>query len=256
MPRRLLLTGAAGVVAQLLRPMLRADWTVTLTDLVPPAAPATDGETFVAGDLRDVDLTAKITEDVAAIVHLGGVASPAAPWQGLIDTNVAGTAGLLESARANGVRRLVLASSVHAAGGYHVPAEWPVRPDWPVRPCCPYGVSKTAIESLGRLYSDEVDGAAVVCLRFALVGWPMRWREEARAFLADEDLRTLVAASLGTDRRFGIYFGASDCPEPRYDVTPGEELGWRPRVRVSDHGLADGRPEQTQRCRLWPVDEG
>ncbi len=256
MTERLLLTGASGVVARLLRPILRTDWNVTLTDLEPPAEPVGPGETFVAGDLRDPDLMARITEDVAAVVHLGGVASPRATWPSLIDTNVSGTANLLEAARANDVRRLVLASSVHAVGGYNEPADWPVQPSWPVRPCCPYGVSKTAIESLGRLYADEVAGAGVVCLRFALVGWPMRWRAEARASLADADLRTLVAAALATDRRFGVYFGASDCPEPRYDVTPGLELGWQPRVRVSDHGLTDGRPPYAQRCRLWPDDEG
>jgi uronate dehydrogenase len=253
MTRRLLLTGAAGVVAQLLRPMLRADWSVTLTDLRAPEAPPEPGETFLAGDLRDPGFTARITEDVTAIVHLGGVASPAATWPSLLETNVAGTAELLESARANGVRRLVLASSVHAAGGYNVSTEWPVQPTWPVRPCCPYGVSKTAIESMARLYSDEVEQPGVICLRFALVGHPVRTRLDARAALADEDLGTLITAALTTDRRFGIYFGASDCPDPRYDVTPGAEIGWQPRVRISDDGLPDARSPHTQRCRMWPA---
>jgi hypothetical protein len=106
---------------------------------------------------------------------------------------------------------------------------------------------------MGRLYSDEVDGAAVICLRFALTAHGPRSRTDARAVLADEDLRSLITASLTTDRRFGIYFGASDCPDPRYDVTPGEEIGWRPRVRMSYGDLAEERPDRNQRCRMWPA---
>ncbi|GAB3763934.1 NAD(P)-dependent oxidoreductase [Microlunatus parietis] len=250
---RLLLTGGAGVVAQLLRPLLRDRGEVVLADLRQPPTPPVDGETFLPGDLRDAGYVDQLTEDVDAIVHLGGLASPGADPADLYDVNVGGTATLLEAARRRGVPRLVIASSVHACGGYNSPADWPVHPSWPVRPCCPYGASKGAMEVQARLYADEIADAHVVCLRFALVGHPLTWRPDAGAYLADEDLRTLVTASLETDRRFGSYFGASDGPNPRYDVGPGRELGWQPRVRVSGDGLPGGAPEP-QRCRLWLAD--
>lgn len=250
---RLLLTGGAGVVAQLLRPKLRARSDVVLADLRPPPTPPVAGETFVAGDLRDPGYVDELTEDVGAIVHLGGQSNPGADWKDLYEVNVGGTATLLEAARRRGVPRLVIASSVHACGGYNTKADWPVHPTWPVRPCCPYGASKGAMEVQGRLYSDEVAHARVVCLRLALVGHPLTWRPDARAYLADEDLRTLVTAALETSRPFGSYFGASDCPNPRYDVGPGRELGWQPRVRISAAGLPGG-PPAPQRCRLWPAD--
>lgn len=251
--RRLLLTGGAGVVAQLLRPMLRDRVEVVLADLRQPPTPPVAGETFLPGDLRDAGYVDKITEDVGAIVHLGGLASPASAPADLYDVNVGGTAALLEAARRRGIPRVVIASSVHACGGYNTAAEWPVHPSWPVRPCCPYGASKGAMEVLGRLYADEVADAHVICLRFALVGHPLTWRPDERAYLADEDLRTLITASLETDRTFGCYFGASDCPSPRYDVGPGRELGWQPQVRISGDGLPGGTPPP-QRCRLWPTD--
>lgn len=250
---RLLLTGGAGVVAQLLRPMLRQRSEVVLADLRQPPTPPAAGETFRPGDLRDAGYADEITEGVDAIVHLGGQASPGADPAELYEVNVGGTAALLEAARRRGVPRLVIASSVHACGGYNTTADWPVHPDRPVRPCCPYGASKGAMEVQARLYSDEVADARVVCLRFALVGHPLTWRPDARAYLADEDLLTLVAASLQTDLAFGCYFGASDCPDPRYDVGPGRALGWQPKVRVSATGLPGGAPAP-QRCRLWPVD--
>ncbi|HLT62125.1 MAG TPA: NAD(P)-dependent oxidoreductase [Microlunatus sp.] len=252
MPDVLLLTGAAGRVAEVLRPSLRERWSLRLTDLVEPGTPPAPGETFLPGDLRDPDFPAAATEGVAAIVHLGGVPSPGADWPELIETNVAGSTRLLEAARSRSVRRIVIASSVHAVGGYNTPDQWPVHPSWPIRPCCPYGAGKAAMEAAARLYSDEVPDARVVCLRFSLTAHAPAYRHHAQACLADPDLHSLVAASLATDQRFGIHFGASICPRARYDLTTAAaELGWRPAVRIDDSGLPDHPEPGEGRCRIW-----
>lgn len=248
-----LVTGGAGRVATALRPMLRDRFTVRLTDLAEPGIPAAPGESFVTGDLRDRRFARSVTEDVSAIIHLAGEPDAGAPWSRLIDSNIALTATLLEEAGHRQIRRVVLASSIHAIGGYNDPRQWPVPPTAPAYPCCRYGVSKVAIENLGHVYSDEVPGSTVVCLRLPLVTYPIRWGPEARAWLDESDLRTLVAAALRTRHRFGAYVGASDCPRPRFDISAAhEELGWAPTVRVSDQGLPTKRPPYADGCRLWP----
>jgi uronate dehydrogenase len=247
-----LLTGASGRVATVLRPMLRSRSEVLLTDLRPPEQPLEPGETFVSGDLRDSGFADRIAEDVAAIVHLAGEPGAAADWNRLVEFNIMMTSTLLDAARRQQVPRLVIASSVHAIGGHNDPRDWPVDGSVAARPCCPYGVSKAAIEALARLYSDEVADSHVSCLRFALAAHPLRWRQESRAWLADDDLQTLVLASLEAPIDYGVYVGASNSHRPRFDLRAAEnDLGWRPAVQVPEHDLPVLEPPADGRCRLW-----
>ena len=56
--------------------------------------------------------------------------------------------GADKAAKANGVRRVVFASSIHAVSGY--PADYQVHTEEPVNPGDLYGVSKCFGEALGR----------------------------------------------------------------------------------------------------------
>src|SRR5688572_3002812 len=131
-PGIVLLTGAAGAVGSLLREPLSRLGPVRLADLVPP----TDGppESVVVGDLADPEVAERAVAGTSAIVHLAAYPRPDAPWDVLVQANLRTAASLLDAAARHGVRRIVLASSVHAAGGYGDPGEWPVDPRWPARP--------------------------------------------------------------------------------------------------------------------------
>jgi nucleoside-diphosphate-sugar epimerase len=82
----------------------------------------------------------------------------------LLRTNVAGTSGLLEAARAAGVGRVVFASSVFAYGRMAGP---PLREDEPARPTTAYGLSKLLGERLPGHF-----GLASVALRYFFVYGP------------------------------------------------------------------------------------
>lgn len=82
-----------------------------------------------------------------AVIHLAGIASEA-PWVDLLRVNIDGTRIVLEAAREAGVRSVLLASSIHAAG-FLLSAEVADSSALVPRPDSYYGVTKAAMESLG-----------------------------------------------------------------------------------------------------------
>lgn len=110
-----LLTGAAGGVGRHLRRELAGRYDLRLSDL---RAPDDLGDTpFIAADLADPEAVRRAVAGVDAIIHVGGY-SVEADWQTILDANIVGTHTLYESARREGVRRIVYASSNHAVGFY------------------------------------------------------------------------------------------------------------------------------------------
>ena len=112
---------------------------------------------FVQGDLGDVGritaVIAQVQPDV--IYHLGAVLTGPgeANPQAAIETNVTGMVGLLESARLNGVRQVLFASSI---GTYGADVQEAVLTDVSVqRPFTIYGISKVFGEQLGTYYKRK-----------------------------------------------------------------------------------------------------
>ncbi|MEV4166512.1 NAD-dependent epimerase/dehydratase family protein [Nonomuraea dietziae] len=154
-------TGAAGQVGGVVREALRerAEQLV-LVDRRELTARAPN-ERVRQAELDSPEAVAALVEGADAIVHLAGVPDEA-PLPDLLEGNVLGTHHVLEAARRTGVRRVVLASSNRLTGCY--PAAQEVSPELPPRPDGLYGVSKVAVEALGRLYADKF-GLEVLCLR-------------------------------------------------------------------------------------------
>jgi energy-converting hydrogenase Eha subunit A len=153
-PERLLITGAAGAVAGLVRPLLRRPGR-RLRLLDPTTPPDIDpaAERHLTGSVTDPDLMAVACADVDLVVHLGGI-NHERPWRDVLETNIHGTQVTLDAARRAGVRRVMLASSAHAVG--MVPAAQAADANaLNPRPDTYYGVSKVAMEALGSVYSDR-----------------------------------------------------------------------------------------------------
>ena len=149
-PKRILITGAAGNMGRMLRPMLRRDDRILrLADIV-EIDDTVPGEEFVNVDVVEAEAIAKACQDVHAIVHLGGI-SLEAPFEDVLSVNVVGTHNLLRGAVDAGVPRVVLASSNHAVGFYRrsdvPPGSDGLPDDLLARPDTFYGWSKAAIES-------------------------------------------------------------------------------------------------------------
>jgi nucleoside-diphosphate-sugar epimerase len=249
--RPILLTGAAGAVGSLLRAPLAARGPLRLADVREPAGGP--GESFVGGDLADPDVAERAVSGVDAIVHLAGYPRPDAPWDVLVHANLGATVALLDAAARHGVRRVVLASSVHAAGGYGDPAGWPVDPQWPANPCCRYGVSKATTELLVQLFAAQHSGVAAVALRLGLVAPAPRWREEVRGWTPSADISGLVAAALQAPPGYQVHFAVTATDNPRYRTDRTRRaLGYT--SVATDHlsgPLPDEPPEYFDNCALW-----
>ena len=113
---RILLTGAAGTVGSLIRPLLAERYVhVVLTDIVEVEDHA-ENETFLQGDIVDSAFVARISADVDGVVHLAGKVGPEFRFDDLLGPNMVGTHNVFAAARAHGISHVVYASSHHAVG--------------------------------------------------------------------------------------------------------------------------------------------
>ncbi|WP_029356649.1 NAD(P)-dependent oxidoreductase [Bosea sp. 117] len=223
---RILITGAAGRLGSELRKALAPLAGKIRLAALEPLGDLAPHEEQAVFDLADMEATIAATEGCDAIVHFGG-ASLESPWQTVLDANIRGSYHVYEGARKHGARRVVYASSVHAIGYHELEAHIGV--DDPVRPDSLYGVSKTFVESLSRLYWDKF-GIESVCLRiFSSFPEPAD-RRMLWSYLSFADCVRLVEASL-TAPRVGhtISFGISDNKVKTVDNGGAAHLGFIPQ---------------------------
>ncbi|KRB46877.1 NAD(P)-dependent oxidoreductase [Terrabacter sp. Root181] len=225
------LTGAAGRIATAVRPRLRAaGHRVVLCDgagvVVPGVDPAT--ERVLACDLRDVAAQAEAFAGADLVVHLGAH-SDERSWSDILAVNIDGTHAVCEAARLAGVGRMLLASSVHAAG--YVPVDSPLaREGMPLpAPDTYYGVSKAALEALGGLYAGRF-AMTVVSARIMTFDDAPGGPRSLQSWLSPDDMTRLVLAALTTDAGgHHVVWGVSRNTRRRVDLAPGLAIGFDPQ---------------------------
>lgn len=120
---------------------------------------------FIEGSICDQKAVAEATKKVEVIFHLaasvGNARSLSDPFADS-ETNVLGTLRILEAARHNGIRKVVVSSS---AGIFGELKTLPICEHHPLEPETPYGVSKLAEEKMSLAYS-KLYGFEVACLRY------------------------------------------------------------------------------------------
>lgn len=232
--KRLLLTGAAGGVATMIRPLLRESYRLRLSDRQAVSDPV-DGEEVVAADLEDFDALRQAIAGVDGIVHLGGY-SVEADWDTIHAANITGCYNLFEAARLEGVKRVVFASSNHAVGYY--PRAETIGIDAAVRPDTRYGLSKAFGEAVGALYAHKY-GAEVLSIRIGNVAEKPLDRRRLAIWLSPRDLVQLIA--IGIERpgiQHEIVFGMSDNKRTWWDNSNALRLGYKPLDRSEDYAEA------------------
>ena len=167
-------TGAAGLIGSGVAARLaRAGRAVIGTDRIAPREEG--GFSSTDAELTDVHRLHEICGgDIAAIVHCGAVSGPMLGRdnpRAVIETNVAGTANLLEIARQRGAR-LVFCSSTSAYGNTPAGLD-PVPEDAPLAAADIYGATKAAGDLLTRAYAAQT-GLDAIVLRFSWVYGPRR----------------------------------------------------------------------------------
>jgi uronate dehydrogenase len=224
---RVLITGAAGAIGSCLRDGLRplVDELV-LTDSSALEPGPTAEERFIQADLADRDAMMRATEGLDAVVHLGAIPTEAS-FDELVGPNLIGTFNVFDGARRGGAKRIVFASSNHAAGFY--PVEQTLSGAEAPRPDTLYGVTKAYGEALGSLYADKF-GLEVICIRIGSFAERPRQVRELATWLSYRDTVRLFAACLSAPPvGFRVVYGASANTRSNWDLSPARELGYEPR---------------------------
>lgn len=248
--RRVVVTGGSGRVGAYVLRELGNDYEVVNADLVEGR-----GETaFVECDVTALADVRHALKGADAVVHLAAIDYDwKAPPEDYINVNIRGSWHVLQAAAELGVKKVVLCSSVSACGLSEM------RPDWRPRylqvderhenrPVQAYGVSKLAVEQMGRSFADGTS-LEVICLRPLAVAMKESFADFVRFidapdrdwlfyYVAAEDVARGFGAALEAEGlRYGVFYlsAADTCrPEPtlewyRSRIGPPPEIA-NPRV--------------------------
>lgn len=232
MVKRIVMTGAAGGVAQMLRPRLRERYHLVLSDRTGAPDDLAEGESWTTADLTDRAAMGELMADADGLLHLGGQ-SVEADWDTVHAANVEGYYNILEAARSCGVPRVIFASSNHACGFY--PRTRRIGVDEAVRPDTFYGVSKAFGEALGSLYADKF-GLRVMSLRIGNIAERPADHRRLSIWMHPDDLAQLVTIGLEhPDIHHAIVYGASHNERAWWDNGAAAALGYVPAHSAEDH---------------------
>jgi uronate dehydrogenase len=229
--RRILITGAAGGIGRMIRPLLRGVYpTVRLSDVVDIAPEA--GEEFVRADLADISALERLCAGVDGVIHLGA-SSVEDAWEPILNNNLIGCYNLFEAARRQRVKRIVFATTNHVVGFYRRrrTIDHTVMP----RPDSRYGVSKAFGEALGRMYADKY-GLSVFNIRIGNVDRRPVDRRRLSIWISPRDLVQLMRIGLEhKDIHFEVVYGVSANPRAWYDNSNAYRLGYAPADQAEDY---------------------
>lgn len=234
--RRVVLTGAAGYVAQRMFKELTARWDVVPIDVTDTTRDGARIPGIVIADLTqsDRDLYREHFRGADAVIHCGYVRAPgldATTWQNNSDPkfwaehqNVALAYNVYRTAVEEGVRRVVAASSNHAAD-YYERLVWAgrldmVTPEMPPRSDNWYGWAKAAYELLGFVFATgQVDGRRLEIVQWR-IGGP---RDDDIDHVPPGDIKTM-------HRALGAYLSRRDQVQQAIRMVETEDI-------ADEHGV-------------------
>ena len=224
--KKIVLTGAAGRLGSYLREPMTA-WADELvsTDIVDDIGKLYKGESYVKGDLANLDDMLQVLDGAEMVVHMGAYADEG-PFEKLLGPNFVGSYNIWEAAYRHGLRRVIYGSSIHAVGMY--PKNEFISVDAAHRPDTFYGLAKCFTEDLGSLYWDKrgLESVHMRILSCAQVN-------NARAlgsWLSYDDLIQLVQRCVETPvTGFSVIYGVSNNDRAPVDNAKASFLGYRPK---------------------------
>jgi len=169
----ILVTGASGLIGMAFRERLSGGSdNVIATDATNYGR---DDSTLTVARLEDRSAMEKLIQQgaISHIAHCGAISGPMMARDNpmaIVESNILGTATLLDIARRAGVKRFVFCSSISVYGDV---GSGIITEDTPLRPTSIYGASKVAGEQLLRGFATE-SGFEGVSLRLARIYGPYR----------------------------------------------------------------------------------
>ena len=228
----ILMTGAAGGAAALLRPYLREHVALRLSDRAAAPGDLVDGETWQSGDLTDPAAMAALVDGVDGVIHLGGQ-SVEADWDTVRAANFDGLFNILTACRNAGVPRFIFASSNHTVGFY--PRTRRIGTDTLVRPDGLYGVSKAFGEALVSMFCDK-HALRAMSIRIGNVAPRPADKRRMSMWIHPEDLADLIMIGLThPDVHHSVVYGISNNERGWWDNKTAFDLGYAPKHDAEDH---------------------
>ena len=257
-PKRIVITGAEGVVGSVLRRGLSTPYDLVALTRTPQTYPS------IVADIVNPSAMLECFTGANAVIHLAAAARLSAEWAEVLHNNIIGTRNVFEAAMLARVPTIVFASSGHVIGLkeelagsalYELSDERVFDERTPLAPDSLYAVSKVFGESLGRVYSESF-GMRVICVRLGIVlpdddpcsDNPGRGRSGALPFkerfprirakwLSHRDCCDLFSKCVeNTSVRFAIVFGTSNNPRQIWSLdTARDLLKYEPKDAAPEH---------------------
>lgn len=266
--RKVVLTGAAGIIAELLLPELRERYDLTLLDIRTVNREGKEVEGIQVVDLlnRDRDSYREYFRGADAVVHCGfiyirGFYEERRFWAEL--SNVELAYNVYQTASEEGVRRVVVASSECAADYYRalvLDGKWDfVTPEMHALSDHFYGWAKVAIEQLGFVFAaGRIGGRALENVQIR-IGGPREtdvarcpkgdlklMRRALASYFSQRDMTQMFIKSIEVDDirdengvPFQVFFGISDNPHSFWSIVNARKIiGYMPEdnseIRFAD----------------------
>lgn len=198
----------------------------------------TDGpEESIKGDIADPDTVNRAVEGCDTIIHLAAYPDPADFLEVLLKPNVVGLYNIMNAAKEQGVRKVILASTIQVISG--LKKKEGVASTSDAAPTNHYALSKVWAEAMGEMYARCHDMSVIA----ARIGWLTRTVAEAKrledrgaynAFFSHDDAARFFTAAVETElplHAFHVLYAFSKPrTEPRVDMEPGRRIiGYEPQ---------------------------
>lgn len=243
MKRKLLITGASGIIGNSLYWGLKKDGRY---DIVGADIEADEEQGIVQLDIADEERLTELMQGMDTVLHFAWIKDHDDFLGKVLQGNVGGAYKLFEAAVQNGVRRIVFASSNHATGYYKTDEK--TEPSDPYRPDSFYGLSKCYIELLGRLYSDQ---GRISSINIRIGNFPKDDRPHseraAHIWISERDMLQLAVCCIEADSEIQYLnlYGTSANSDNYYNIGYLEELiGYKPQddaAELLEQAKAAGR---------------
>lgn len=218
--KKIIITGAKGTIGTVLRKGLKK-YLITALDLP-------------EFDVRDYQKLLQIFPSHDVVIHLA--------WDVKIENDLSGkinpdnclmTYNVYQAAFESKVKRVIMASSVHADEFLGRKRPGLLKPNKIPTPTNPYGANKVFMEALGRYYA-KYKGLEVICIRFGWVN-PQNSPNASLNYLnltwlSHRDCLNLIKKCIETKKvpqKFCIVYGVSNNSKRIHDLK--NPFGWLPK---------------------------
>lgn len=235
--KTILITGAAGNVGRLIRPLMNGSYKLRVTGR--SDFPADDREEKIIGDLTSEAFCREVVQGVDGVVHLAGLVGPDFSFEDTLEPNYRAVLYLLEACRAAEVSRFVFASSHHIVGQY--PSDRTYDHSVTPAPDGYYGLSKAFGEAACAMYAHRY-GIKTMLLRIGNADPKVVDGRRERIWTSGRDMVQLIDIGLThSEISCDVVYSVSNCPDPIFDNSRAELLGYRPQDFASEHRAPEFR---------------